>query len=211
MKKNYFEKSLKLASISMLLMLMWANSGLMAQCTNALPQSTTCRFVGEPANSDTLPAVRIGLLPGTCTALVTVPKPALATPGCAQTGMGYTNAGPTTLRNDVGCTFAEACNSSFGCGAITTTVVPGPATPACGPVRLQVNPNGVSQWSDTYILSTGGCALGNFTTGNGVVQNFDIPLCLYNPTGTPITPNKGWGNTTTFGECVPSFTIVTPT
>ncbi|MBK9639877.1 MAG: hypothetical protein IPO72_00940 [Saprospiraceae bacterium] len=36
-------------------------------------------------------------------------------------------------------------------------------------------------------------------------------MSLYNPTGTPITPNKGWGNTTTFGECVPSFTILTPT
>lgn len=94
-----------------------------AQCPPA-PQSTTCLFVGEV--NDTLARIVVGLTPGSCRALVTVPKPALNTPGCATIAdpcSAYT-AGPATLRNNVGCQFTEACSSSFGCNVVTTTNVP---------------------------------------------------------------------------------------
>jgi len=201
--------------------------------SQTLPQSTTCFFVGETISggvntNDTLPAITIGLNPGSCSALVTVPKPPLNSPGCAQIQM--INRGPDVDRSQTGCTFAEGCNTSFGCGIVTTTTMagipvfatppptsipPGACTtvPLVPQIRLAVTNNCAASFASTYQLQISPTAAAgpytsltpNYTSGQNNTQFFNIPIGSYNATGNNfIRPTGAWG-ASSFGEGVEIF------
>jgi len=247
MKQNFLTKLLA-AKLAMLVVCVLAwNSTVTGQT-----QSTTCFFVGENLATDQLPTLNIPLSPGTCQLCSTggpaIPIPALNTPGCAS--IQDRRTGMPTLRNNTGCSFAEACNTCFGCGTITTTAVPGPAlfsstaaqwtgvtagNPAScetwiAPAQLQVEKGGTASFQATYQLQISNAAAGTYTnittnngaayvSGNGTTQFYNFgtgtsgtfnPLSLYTPCAMNyIRPTTGWGNATTFGECVPTFTFRT--
>ncbi|MBK9108972.1 MAG: HYR domain-containing protein [Saprospiraceae bacterium] len=223
MKINFLTNPMKLATSLLLLCLISSGLGLQAQT-----QSGTCYFVGETVingvnTNDTLPAITIGLTLGSCRALVNVPKPALNVPGCASTQI--VNLGPNVPRNETGCTFAEGCNTCFGCGIVTITTVPGPVLPTQGPptapcnpgqplvpaIQLAVGTTQTASFGDVYQLQIANNAggpwtpIGNYQSGNGVIQTYNIAPGLYTVGNNFVRPDHGWGANTTFGECVPSF------
>lgn len=207
--------------------ILWASS-VNAQCPPA--RSATCRFVGTtPTNDTIIPALTVGLAPGTCLASINVPAPALNTPGCAFAAdptTGGTN-GPSVLRSNAGCQFADGCSTTFGCMAINITLVPAPVSPPgntggatnpwdvnCGPVQLIMNDGGASAFGNTYSMIVNGCTLGGtHTSGNNQNDTLTIPKGTYNNAVlvsggfVPVQPNMGWGSATTFGECIPTFTL----
>ncbi len=247
MKQNFITKLLT-AKLTILIVccLAW-NSSLTGQT-----QSTTCFFVGETLATDQLPTLNIPLAPGSCQLCSVggpaIPTPALNTPGCAS--IQDRRAGPVVQRDNTGCTFAEACNSCFGCNIVTTTSVRGPAlfasvapqwtgvvagNPAScetwiPAAQLRVEKGGTASFRATYQLQIAPAAGGPFTnittsngaaytSGNGVRQDYNFgtgtsgnfnPISLYTPCGNNfIRPTAGWGVSTTFGECVPTFQFYT--
>ncbi len=230
MKINLLSNPLKACQVLCLLLvgLTWTMS-LNAQCPG---RSTTCRFAGTTATNDTIqPAIILGLNPGTCLATVNVPRPAYNVARCGSAAdytLGRT-LGNLTLRNDVGCSFAEACNSSFGCGIITVTNVAAPVAPVgnsgaatspydvnCGPVQIVMFDNGTSNWSDTYNMLVSGCNVGTYTSGNNTNDTLRVPRGTYNNEVIAtngfvrVQPDHAWGGVTTFGECVPTFQVNVP-
>ncbi|HNA64727.1 MAG TPA: hypothetical protein PKZ51_08380, partial [Saprospiraceae bacterium] len=209
MKQNYLTKLLA-AKMAILLvcMLSW-NSTVTGQT-----QSTTCFFVGENLATDQLPTLNIPLSPGTCQLCSTggpaIPTPALNTPGCAS--IQDRRTGMPTLRNNVGCSFAEACNTCFGCGIITTTAVPGPAlfastaaqwagvtagNPAScenwiAPAQLQVDKGGTASFQATYQLQISNAVGGtytNITTTNGAAYQSGNGVTQFYNFGTGTSGN----------------------
>jgi hypothetical protein len=230
MKINFFSNASKItAGLLCTLMSLFVTTGIQAQ------QSGTCWFVGETIvngvnTNDTLPVVTVGLAPGSCRALVNVPKPALNVPGCAS--IQTSTNGPVTPRNETGCTFAEGCNTSFGCGVITVTSVPGPPltipgppatppSPLCQPfipaAQLVVTKSGTATFGTFYQLQISNAATGPWTnlpglhqSGNGATEFYNLtPGVTYFPGANNfIRPTSSWG-ATSFGECVPSFQLRT--
>ncbi len=227
MKINFLSNPFKTYNsvFALLVALIWTFD-LNAQCPGKSP---TCRFVGTTATNDTIkPNLIIGLNPGSCMATVNVPVPALNTPGCgfAADRTSGNVSGPAIIRSSAGCAFADGCNTSFGCGVITVTSVNAPNAPVgnsgpatnpwdvnCGPVQCVMNDGGVSAFGSSYTMLVAGCAVGSHTSGNGMNDTLYIPKGLYNnevlATGgfVRIQPNVGWGAATTFGECIPTFTL----
>jgi hypothetical protein len=177
--------------------------------------------------NDTLPAIFAGLQPGTCktAGAVNVPCPVLNVPGCATIQSSVN--GPVTPRNETGCTFAEGCNTCFGCGIITVTAVPGPALAVPGPpttppsplcqtfipaAQLVIAKLGTGAFGFTYTMQIGPAVGGPFTTfgtytsANGVTEFYNLtPGTTYFPNATNyIRPTTAWG-ATSFGECLPTF------
>ncbi|MEP7196438.1 MAG: HYR domain-containing protein [Saprospiraceae bacterium] len=235
MKQNLITKLFctKLA-ILLVCCLSW-NSTVTAQ---TLPQSGTCFFVGETIvggvnTKDTLPAINVGLAPGTCTALVTVPKPPLNVAGCAS--IQQNSSGPAVDASEVGCSFTPwGCNTCFGCQVQTTTTVvgpptfpvPPPATPPPGvcatthvgvPAALVVSNNCTATFgAAAYTLQIAANAGGPYTNlappiilGNGN-QVYTLPVAgpLYTVGNNFIRPSTAWG-TTSFGEGKPTFQLKT--
>lgn len=236
MKINFLTNPLNaFRSLSLMLICVLAYTGVFAQ---TLPQSGTCFFTGETIvngvnTNDTLPRITLGLLPGTCTALVTIPKPPLNTPGCAS--VQQNSAGPLVLASETGCSFTPwGCNTCFGCQVQTITTVVGPptypvappATPPAGvcasahvavPAALVVTNNCSATFgSATYTLQIASAAGGpytnlapNITLGNGNVT-YTLPVAgpLYTVGNNFVRPTGAWG-ATTFGEGKPGFQLKT--
>ncbi|MCC6817073.1 MAG: HYR domain-containing protein, partial [Saprospiraceae bacterium] len=235
MKQNLLTKILQVKlSILLVCCLAW-NQRVTAQ---TLPQSGTCFFVGETViggvnTNDTLPVVTIGLAPGSCAALITVPKPPLNVPGCAS--LQENRQGVAVDASEVGCTFGGwGCNTTFGCQSVTTTTVvgpatfvtPPPATPPPGvcanlhvgtPAALFVTNNCAATFgAAAYTLQIGPSNGGPWTTlapsiilGNGNVSyTLPVPPAAYTVGNNFVRPVSNWG-ATTFGEGKPRFQLRT--
>ena len=212
--------------------LSWTLGSLQAQCPGKSP---TCRFVGTTATNDTIvPALVVGLNPGTGLATINIPRPALNTAGCgavADPSGSFVN-GTTTPRNDAGCSFANACNTTFGCGNVTLQSIPVPAAPAtnsnnattspydvnCGPVQIVMAGDCAATFGSTSPgIIVGGCNVGTVTTGNGTNDTIRVPKGLYNASVIATNgfiqfqPSIGWESSSTFGEGSPNFTVRVPT
>ncbi|NOT51285.1 MAG: HYR domain-containing protein, partial [Chitinophagaceae bacterium] len=231
MKQNFITKliSAKLA-ILLVCCLSW-NSTIQAQT-----QSTTCFFVGETLATDLLPTLNIPLAPGQCQLCSTggpaIPVPALNVPGCA--GIQDRRAGPVVPRTNTGCTFADGCNSCFGCGVQNTTAVmspglfpstapawtgPTPGNPAScetwiGPAALRVNTNCQATFGAFYTITVGPTAagpfvaVGGYASGANTSYTFPVPTANYTPCGnTFVRPAGAWMGS--FGDGIPSFQFLT--